>query len=202
MKLFELTESSKFKVIKDGRITIGDKTFTQHPVDRRSGYKLVLIDAKLLEKLWGRSGEGWVIGPGPEYKNQIKNRIENFKKYYDENNEIRVGDVHVRENGVAGFGDGRHRTRVLIEKGMKMIPISMTDESIQNLMANEGKGGSTTAKMIAATKKGKAKKMNPKANKTNQIISTGSRPNDHEAGMGDTTNGSRYQASTSSINDT
>jgi len=200
MKLFELTSPNKFKVIENGTVKIGNKTFTQHPVDRRSGYKLVLIDADLLEKLWSRSGEGWVVGKGPEYKNQIKNRIANFKQFYEDNAEIRVGDLHVRENGVAGFGDGRHRTRVLIELGMKQIPISMDEESIQNLMANESKGGRTTAEMIRATKKAKSKKMNPKATKTNQMVSSGSRPNDHEAGMGDTTNGSRYQASQSSVN--
>jgi hypothetical protein len=200
MKLFELTDTSKHKVIDSGTVTIGGKTFTQHPVDRRSGYKLVLIDADLLEKMWKRSGEGWVIGKGPEYKNQIKSRIANFKKFHEENDDIQVGDMHVRENGVAGFGDGRHRTRVLIELGMKQIPISMDEESIQNLMANESKGGRVAAEMLRAVKKAKAKKMNPKATKTNQIVSSGGRPNDQEAGMGDSTSGSRHQASQSSVN--
>lgn len=200
MRLFELTNTSKHKVIDSGTVTIGGKTFTQHPVDRQSGYKLVLIDADLLEKMWKRSGEGWVIGKGPDYKNQIKSRIGNFKKFYEENDDIQVGDLHVRENGVAGFGDGRHRTRVLIELGMKQIPISMDEESIQNLMANEGKGGRVAAEMIRAIKKAKSKKMNPKATKTNQIVSSGGNPNDQEAGMGDSTSGSRYQASLSSVN--
>ena len=76
----------------------------------------------------------------------------------------------------------------------------MDEESIQNLMANESKGGRVDAEMIRAVKKAKSKKMNPKATKTNQIVSSGSRPHDPASGMGDSTSGSRYQASTSSVN--
>ena len=131
MRYSELKES--FQVVDSGTVKLNGKTFSQDYWDAQGDYKLVLIDADLLEQLWAKSGEGWHIGKGPEYKNQIKNRIANFKKYYEENNEIEVGNVHIRPNGVAGFGDGRHRTRVLIELGMKQIPISMDAESIQNL---------------------------------------------------------------------
>ena len=58
----------------------------------------------------------------------------------------------------------------------------------------------TKAKFIRAVKKAKAKKMNPKAKKTNQITFSGTRPSDVEASMGSTTGGSRYQASVSSVN--
>ena len=132
MRLLEFTTVKPYTVVDGDSITIGDKTFSQHPVDRKR-YKLVLIDTDLLEELWGRSGEGWVVGKGPEYKNQIKNRIAQFKQFYEENDEIQVGNLGVRPNGVANFGDGRHRTRVLIELGMKQIPISMDYESILNL---------------------------------------------------------------------
>jgi len=133
MRLIEFIAPDSFSVIPSGSVKLGGKTFVQHAVDARQGMKLVLIDADLLEKLWAKSGEGWVVGKGPEYKNQISKRIENFKKFYDENKEIRVGDVHIHENGRAGFGDGRHRTRVLIELGFEQIPISMDSESLSNL---------------------------------------------------------------------
>ena len=131
MRLLEFDTANPFTVVDGNSITIGSKTFVQHPTDHRD--KLVLIDADLLEKLWARSGEDWIIGKGPEYKNQIKNRIAQFKQYYENNNEIRVGNASVRPNGVIGFGDGRHRARVMIELGMKQIPISMDRESILNL---------------------------------------------------------------------
>jgi len=130
MRLLEFTVD-KYKVVDGDNVTIGGKTFVQHPTDHRD--KLVLIDADFLEKMWARSGEDWIIGKGPEYKNQIKNRIAQFKQYYENNNEIRVGNASVRPNGVIGFGDGRHRTRVLIELGLQQIPISMDRESIQNM---------------------------------------------------------------------
>ena len=137
MRFHELTESNNYTVIDSDTIEIGNKTFTQNSHDRQNNYKLVLIDADLLEKMWKLGGEGWRIGKGPEYQNQISNRIANFKKFYEENNEIEVGDLHIRSNGVAGFGDGRHRTRVLIELGMEQIPVSMDNESIQNLIQLE-----------------------------------------------------------------
>jgi hypothetical protein len=201
MKLFELTNSKLYRVIDRDSVKLNNKRFVQHPVDARGGYKLVLVNADLLERMWAREGEGWVIGPGPEYKNQIKNRIANFKQFYDENDEIRVGDVHINERGRASFGDGRHRTRVLIELGFKWIPVSMTEESIQNLSLMENR---EKAKHIATSKKNKAKRANPKANKNEQLPYSGGGvsggPSDTEAGMGSTTHGSRYQGSTSTVN--
>lgn len=199
MKLFELATAGKVKVVEGGIANLNGKTFEQHPIDKREGMKLVLIETELLETLWKRSGAGWRIGAAPEYENQIKNRIQNFKDYYEKNDMIQVGDVHVRKNGVLGFGDGRHRTRVLIEMGFKEIPVSMNDESIQNLhYLTEDR---TKAELIAQKKKNKAKRANPKATKTNNMVSSGSRPHDPSSGIGSSTGGTRYQGSQSSVND-
>jgi len=57
------------------------------------------------------------------------------------------------------------------------------------------------ARLLALAKRTKAKRMNPKASKTENTVSSGSHPSDAYAGQGSTTHGSRYQASHSSVND-
>ena len=136
MRLREFEEKESVKVINGDSVNYKGKTFTQNVSDKRSGDKLVMVATDLLERLWNMSGQDWIIGKGPEYKNQISNRIATFKKFYDENDTIEVGNAAVRENGVFGFGDGRHRTRVLIELGYDYIPISMDPDSINNLKRN------------------------------------------------------------------
>lgn len=121
-----------YKILKGHSVKIKGKTFVQSQYDRKDE-QLVLMDAKLLERLWKLGGESWIIGPGPEYKNQIKNRIAQFKEWFSKNDNVEVATVHVNENGAMGFGNGRHRTRVLIELGMKSIPLSMSQEALDNL---------------------------------------------------------------------
>lgn len=133
MRLMEFTSADSFRIMPSGSAKLKGKTFVQHPADERDGKKLVLIDADMLEKLWAESGEEFVVGKGPNYKNQISNRIATFKKYYNEHDEIRVGDAVLQRNGKLGFGDGRHRARVMIELGFEQIPVSMDSESIANL---------------------------------------------------------------------
>jgi len=56
-------------------------------------------------------------------------------------------------------------------------------------------------RLLALAKRTRAKRMNPKASNTENIPFSGSRPNDAEASMGSRISGSRYQGSTSSVND-
>lgn len=129
MLLFELTKN-KYQVINGKSIKLGDKTFVQNSADVRSGERLVLIDTTLLDDLWKHDRSSYIDS---NYQNHIGNRIENFKKFYAENDTIEVGTVFINRDRYAAFGDGRHRTRVLIEYGYDMIPVSMSDESIKNL---------------------------------------------------------------------
>lgn len=134
MLLLELT-TDKYQVVNDDSVRLGEKTFVQHPADKRSDEKLILMDARLLDHLWKRDRDMY-IGPAPNYENHIGNRIENFKQFYENNDTIRVGSAHISQRRqLASFGDGRHRTRVLMEYGYKMIPLSVTQESLDNLDA-------------------------------------------------------------------
>ena len=123
-----------FKVIPSGSLSLNGKTFTPSRSAIRSNEKLVLMDTELLERLWRADGESFYITPGPEYKNQIGSRISQFKKYFEEHDDIQVGEFYVHESGRrGGFSNGRHRTRVLIDLGWPAVPVSMDDASIETL---------------------------------------------------------------------
>ena len=117
-----------YKIINDSTVKLNGKTFVKHRVERND--PLVLLSADFLNQNWG--GE-MAVGPGPEYQNQIGKRIEGFKKFFDENDNIEMANVHVQQNGAISFGDGRHRTRVMLELGFKQIPVTMSKEALRNL---------------------------------------------------------------------
>jgi len=118
-----------YQVIDAPTVTLNGKTFVKHRVERNDA--LVLLDADFLNQNWG--GE-MAVGPAPEYQNQIGKRIEMFKKFFGENDEgIEMANVHVQPNGSVSFGDGRHRTRVMLELGFEQIPVTMSKEALRNL---------------------------------------------------------------------
>lgn len=129
--------------LEDGRTYEKQKTDPDHQV--------VMVDAELFEDLWVDK-----VGEGPEYNNQISNRIQHFKNFLEgqdrgtwinprtgeevpmKRENIQVGNAYVKGpspsgGGYLSLGDGRHRARVMLEQGMKKIPISMTSESIEEL---------------------------------------------------------------------
>jgi hypothetical protein len=119
-----------YQIINAQTVKLNGKTFVKHRVERNDS--LVLLDADFMNQNW--SGE-MAVGPGPEYQNQIGKRIEGFKKFFDENDNIEMPNVHVQRNGALSFGDGRHRTRVMLELGFKQIPVTMSKEALRNLQA-------------------------------------------------------------------
>lgn len=98
----------------------------------REGEELVLIDRDDFERLWKTDEQ---VGPGPEYSNQIGNRIENFKKFWEENDDITVGNFYYNDVRGLESGNGRHRTRVMLESGMEQIPVTMPKEDAAKMRA-------------------------------------------------------------------
>jgi len=114
--------------------TIGERKFIKaRPGDnayselrRLYGQEMVLIKAEDLEA-------GWSTAPGyvPEDLSRGNLRsIERFEKFLAENTVIETGNVHVKAAGRIEFRDGKHRTRVLLNLGMEVIPVTMTKESL------------------------------------------------------------------------
>lgn len=81
---------------------------------------------------------GWSTAPGyiaPDLSNGNgkylgDHRFELFEKFLAENEAIEVANVYVSAGGRIGFRDGRHRTRVLLNLGMKAIPVTMPTASL------------------------------------------------------------------------
>lgn len=117
-------------------VEINGKTFQNIP-SRFSGYRVALVPAQVVED---RGAD--MVGEGPEYANQIGTRIEGFKEYFATDAPIEVPEVYVNTSGAIIFGNGRHRTRVLLEEGFEEIPMAMQAEALNNLnRAIEEDGG-------------------------------------------------------------
>ncbi len=137
------------EVVADETVTLEDgRTYEKQKTD--PDHTMVLVDADLLEELWVDK-----VGPGPEYSNQISNRIQQYQQFLERHDRgtfinrkgeevpmpkenIQVGNAVVRGpspgyGGYISFGDGRHRARAMLEQGLQKIPISMDAESIAAL---------------------------------------------------------------------
>jgi hypothetical protein len=105
------------------------KVFTTNRADK--GDRLVMIHRDILEDGWSKT-DGYI--PPDLSRNTIGKRIKGFEDFLKDNNVIRVGNVFVDpEDGRIAFGDGRHRARVLLNRGMTRIPVSMSDDSLAAL---------------------------------------------------------------------
>lgn len=119
-------------VLEGAEVELGGKTYRAsneggHSALRDEGDALVLIDRDDFEHFWStqRQAEEMTIGPGPEYRNQIGKRIENFREFWQNNDDITVGNFYYDPKSGLASGNGRHRTRVMLESGMPQIPVTM-----------------------------------------------------------------------------
>ena len=88
---------------------------------------MVLIKAEDLEAGWSMSS-GYI--PADLSTSRPDNRFARFEKFLAENEAIEVANVLVKAGGNIGFRDGKHRTRVLLNLGMKAIPVTMPKDSL------------------------------------------------------------------------
>ena len=149
-KEFMDQETPRASVVEEGSVTLEDGR-TYHKDPAYADESLVMVDAELLEEIWG---EEMKVGPGPEFKGQLGNRIEQYKAFLEQQDggtfvnragetkhlpptDLLVGSAVVNIplgfDGYLAFGDGRHRARAMMEAGFKQIPMSMSEESLANL---------------------------------------------------------------------
>jgi len=165
---FMTQETPPAQVVVEDTVTLEDgRTYEKQKTD--PDHQLVLVDAQLLEEMWVDK-----VGPGPEYSNQISNRIAQYQQFLERHDRgtflnrkgeevpmpsenVQVGNAFVRGpqpgyNGYISFGDGRHRARAMIEQGLKQIPISMNAESIaalEQIVINRAAGISASPRVLA-----------------------------------------------------
>jgi hypothetical protein len=102
----------------------------QHASDERSGNQLHFVDADKFDEGFKRNKDQY-IGKGGS-GNSISDRYKKVGEFLKTAPSMRVGDAHVRENGLVDFGDGRHRFAYLRDQGLKHIPMSFSKEAARN----------------------------------------------------------------------
>jgi hypothetical protein len=118
--------------------TIGKRTFVRSRggknaysrLRKQFGLEMVLIKAEDFEA-------GWSTAPGyiaaDLSMDEPDDRFERFEKFLAENEAIEMANVHITAGGRINMRDGKHRTRVLLNLGMKAIPVTMTKECVDRL---------------------------------------------------------------------
>lgn len=118
-------------VVSSPSMDIANLKVTLSKVDQRLGLKLVNVDIPALEKAWSKSS--FYVGPSGE--GGIGKRYENVLKHIQDNSAFEASSVYIREDGVVGFENGRHRYAAIRDAGNKTIPVAMDAESIANAKA-------------------------------------------------------------------
>lgn len=101
-----------------------DVEFSQSYIDNQSNEKVYEMDMNKLDEEWKKSGE--YIGKNGE--GEIKGRYKRAEEFISSGISIHAPSIGVNKDGVIMFGDGRHRTAVLRDKGVERIKVSMTPE--------------------------------------------------------------------------
>lgn len=105
-------------------------------LDAQRGNVLVPVNAAAFDAAWraGDTFNSFYIGPGG-VGNTIGERYPQFGEFASTAPSIDASVVSVDENGVVGFGDGRHRFAFMRDQGVQTIPVAMDAESLQNAIA-------------------------------------------------------------------
>jgi hypothetical protein len=115
--------------------TIGERKFVRSRpgvnaysrLRKQFGLEMALIKAEDFEAGWS-TASGYIAADLST--SRPDNRCERFEKFLAENEVIEVANVQITAGGRIGIRDGRHRTRVLLNLGMKAIPVTMPTDSL------------------------------------------------------------------------
>lgn len=100
--------------------------FVPHPTQRDNprAYQTIIADTSKLDEEWSKDESNYLPKEGFG-KSEVKGRREDFQNFLLKGKPIEQPRVVVDDQGNISFGDGRHRTRVLINGGLKEIPITV-----------------------------------------------------------------------------
>lgn len=125
-QLAKTLEGVSAVMTKNPTLDIAKLKVTLSKVDERSGYRLVNVDIRAIEKMWSKSD----FYVGPDGEGGIGKRYANVLKYIQDNSSFEASSVYVKPDGVVGFENGRHRYAAIRDAGNRTIPVAMDAESI------------------------------------------------------------------------
>lgn len=105
---------------------MSDLSFVPHPSHKMNprSYTTIMADASKLDSEWSKDEQNYLPKSGVGVS-EIRGRREEFEKFINKGKPIEQPKVVMGASGVLSFDDGRHRTRVLMNKGIKQIPITV-----------------------------------------------------------------------------
>lgn len=117
----------------------GSHAFVPHPSAAMSPRKFVTIEADTakLDHEWSKEKGHYIPSEG-KGDSEIEGRRDDFNKFLESGRPIQQPHIVVNDSGNLAFNDGRHRTRVLIDKGLKTIPISVPKSDAAKVRALVG----------------------------------------------------------------
>lgn len=115
--------------------TIGERKFVRSRpgvnaysrLRKQFGLEMALIKAEDFEAGWSTT-PGYIAADLSMHKQD--KRFERFEKFLAENEAIEVANIHITAGGRINIRDGKHRTRILLNLGMKAIPVTMPKDSL------------------------------------------------------------------------
>ena len=102
---------------------------TMHPVEEKQGHQMHHVNVDKFEEAFKKNKDQYI---GEKGEGGIGKRYEGIEKFLKDAKSMRASEAHVNEHGTIIFGDGRHRYAYLRDKGLKIIPMSMSKEASKN----------------------------------------------------------------------
>lgn len=100
--------------------------FEPHPSAKLSPRKFVTVqaDAAKLDSEWAKM-KGHYLPKDGKGESEIEGRRAGFEEFLKSGKKIQQPHVVLNAQGQLAFNDGRHRTRVLMNRGLKTIPLTV-----------------------------------------------------------------------------
>jgi hypothetical protein len=105
-------------------------TIVQSKLDARAGNPLVAIDVNKFDQAFAREREAYIGRGGTG--NSIRDRYQRFVAFLKANDTIEASTISVGENGRVDFINGRHRYAVMRDLGVKVMPVVITADTVEN----------------------------------------------------------------------
>lgn len=125
-QLAKTLEGVSAVMTKTPTLDIAKLKVTLSKIDERSGYQLVNVDIRAIERGWSKSD----FYVGPDGEGGIGKRYANVLQYIQDNAAFEASSVYVKPDGAVGFENGRHRYAAIRDAGNRTIPVAMDAESI------------------------------------------------------------------------
>lgn len=120
-------------------VTVGNYTWDVPYSINMESWEIMFVDLKKFDKYWRRDeSTGGYVGPGCADPTGLRYRCAHFEEWLRENPDkaIHMPRVSMLSNlEVVSFTDGRHRTRVMMDRGVTVMPMLVSNYEDHHMVA-------------------------------------------------------------------